>query len=214
MGVSLDSATPDATEWCPECGLTRQDGARYCASCQYDFESLAHKYRGTEWSQAAAPVARRRAAPTGPVVGPARTPARKGMLILAFYVGIAAVGATTLLAIHAGLLPDVAIPVDAARVMTWLIACVAGVASQAIPGHHMRDYRRSIMVGGLGYAMVAVVVFGAWNAGESGWLWVTHLRGVIEHGLAAFAGATIIRLALLGASVAILKKLGPAPDPR
>jgi hypothetical protein len=134
--------------------------------------------------------------------------------IVAFYLGVVAVGAASLWAIRTGIVPDAALPEEGAKIITWVVACAAGVASQVIPGHHMRDYRRSITVGALGYALVATLVFGAWNAGEQGWLWIGHLSGVIEHGLAAVAGATIIRVALLGLTVAIIKRLGPASDAR
>ena len=179
------------TEACPECGTRRRGEERYCASCQWDFDSLVHRYRGTQWSDAqavggypAAAVARPRWQGGFDAVG----------RILAFYVGITIIAAAALWSIREGVVPDISLSTDVTRLIIVVIPLVAGVVSRIIPGRIARGLGKGGLLAFVGWMGVAAVMWISSGVLLEG---IGYLGGVVEHTLAAITGASILRVALL-----------------
>jgi len=178
-----------AGEACPDCGTVRR-GARYCASCRYDFDSLTHRYRGTQWSQALASDAALGAMPRPLPSSLLRT---LGPIVL-FYFGLAIVAGLIVWSNDKGLLPEVELPRDVVLLLFVAIPMIAGVVSQIIPGRRARGPLKGSLLAFVGWIALGIAL---WMTG--GWLieGIAYPGGALEHAVVAITGASIFRLLLL-----------------
>ena len=184
-------------EACPECGAFRRDSERYCRTCNFDFESLSYRYRGTQWSgqdrgygYGSARTAVASAAPARPV----RTAAHWLLRVVLFYAGIAIVGGVSLWSVRSGVVPDYEFTGEGPRIAMIAMPMIAGVVSLIIPGRFARGLGKGCLLGFVAWFLVAAFLF--INSGillEQ----IGTLGGMLEHTLVAIVGASLFRLALL-----------------
>jgi hypothetical protein len=184
-----------APEPCPNCGTLRRDGDRYCSSCKFDFESLSYRYRDTEFSgqnygYGGAGTAAIDARPDRPV----RTAAQGLLRMFLFYAGIVMVGGALLWGIRSGAVPNIEFTGQEPQVAMIVTFMLAGIVSLIIPGRFARGLGKGCLVGFVSWFIVAAGLYLSNGILLTG---IGSLQGLIEHTLAAIAGASIFRLALL-----------------
>jgi hypothetical protein len=185
----------ETSEPCPQCGTRRDGRARHCSYCSWDFDSLSHKYLGTEF---ATPDTVRYITATRPRSAP-RVSLGVSLGVWTRMFAVYAVVVVSAIAILAGFKAGViannvitAEPIILAS--TLLIPWAASTISLAIPGRFARGFFKGYQLAFIGWLAVAVVGFVVFR-----WLptsiWQT--RGVVEQLLVALTGVSFLRLLLL-----------------